>query len=404
MVNNRNKCVSLRLYFDFALKNRAFYIMTFRYLLLAIGLMAFIIANPCLHAQDTAASEQPSSSGINAKPYKPSFYGVPLLFNTPETSWGFGVAGGYSFKINKTDTTQRPSTILTNLDYTLNKQIIIEFGYTLFFKHENYQLRLHNSYKKYPDSFWGIGNSTAESALERYAYNRWDIYPTLQKRIYDRLFLGLRYRYLGMYSVDWQEGGTFAESQFLGHDGGVLSGGGLILSWDSRDFFFNPTKGFYLHLLNLNYRKWLGSEYQLTHLELDGRFYWNVVPKYKHILGLNVFGQFNFGEVPFFHMGTLGGTNIMRGYFSGRFRDNHALSAQLEYRFPIWWRFGAAGFVGLGEVSPALDKFSLKNAKYSVGGGLRFMIDRRERINVRFDVGYAQGSQVQYYVTASESF
>lgn len=379
--------------------------MSLRNLLLLLNLFFNVgIWSPLLYAQDDESAQKALQNGINAKPYKPSFYGVPLVFKTPETNWGFGLAGGYSFKINKNDTTQRPSVILTNLDYTLNKQIIIEFGYTLFFKHENYQLRLHNSYKKYPDSFWGIGINTVQEAEERYSYNRWDIYPTIQKRIYDRLFVGLRYRRLSMNNIAWQEGGNHAEADFNGHDGGLVSGAGIMVSWDSRDFFFNPTKGFYLHLLNLNYPKWLGSQYEMSHIELDGRFFWNVVPQHKHILALQVFGLFNFGDVPFFHMGTLGGVSVMRGYFSGRFRDKNAFSTQLEYRFPVWWRFGAVAFAGVGEVAPELGKFNLRDIKYSVGSGVRLMIDRRQRVNVRFDVGYAGGKNLAYYVTASESF
>ena len=123
---------------------------------------------------------------------------------------------------------------------------------------------------------------------------------------------------------------------------------------------------------------------------------------------MRVFGRFNFGKVPFFHMGLLGGSEVMRGYFNGRFRDNHAFSTTLEYRLPIWWRFGAAAFMAVGDVAPSLDAFKPQSLKYSVGGGLRFMIDKREKINVRLDVGHTigpiGGGNTEFYITASESF
>lgn len=355
---------------------------------------------------DTIPPLQSPSNGIKTppKPYKMKAYGAPLIFKTPETNFGFGVAGGLTFKINKTDTTQRPSNVLLNLDYTLNKQMILEVGYTIFFKHENYQLRLHNSYKKYPDSFWGIGPNTVDSLEERYSYNRWDIYPSFQRRIHDRLFIGLRYRYLGLFSVDWKEGGLYEEADFLGRDGGFMSGIGYMINWDSRDLFFNPSKGFYAHLVNLFYPRWMGGQYNNTHFEIDTRFYWNVVPKYRHVLAMRIFGRFNFGKnVPFFHTALIGGSEVMRGYFNGRFRDKHALTTTLEYRFPIWWRFGAAAFIAAGDVAPTIKAFNLRSLKYSVGGGLRFMIDKRERINVRLDVGHG-GGNTEFYITASESF
>lgn len=371
--------------------------------LLLVFILGILCATLPTKAQDLQDNKQKGAA--SAKPYKPSLYAVPLVFNTPETGWGFGLAGGYAFKLNKNDSLQRPSNVLLNTDYTLNKQVIVDCGFTLFFKEENYQLRLYNSYKKYPDSFWGIGNNTSSSAEERYQYNRWDIFPTFQKRIHKRFFAGIRYRYMGMYRVDWNPNGAFAESNFPGHDGGNLSGAGVLLSWDSRNYVFNPTKGFYMHLLNINYPKFLGSDFGMTHLELDGRFFLPVFPRKQHLIGFNVLGRFNFGDVPFFQMATLGGTDIMRGYFTGRYRDKNALSIQAEYRLPLFWRFGAAAFAGLGEVAPSLDKFSINGLKYSVGGGIRFMVSKRERINVRFDVGYAEGNQgPAFYITAAEAF
>jgi len=70
----------------------------------------------------------------------------------------------------------------------------------------------------------------------------------------------------------------------------------------------------------------------------------------------------------------------MRGYFRGRYRDNHYFATQLEYRVRVWWRFGLVGFAGVGEVARDISKFEINKIKYSVGGGIRFRIDEKELI------------------------
>jgi hypothetical protein len=79
------------------------------------------------------------------------------------------------------------------------------------------------------------------------------------------------------------------------------------------------------------------------------------------------------------------------------------LAAQIEYRTPLWGRFGAVAFAGAGNVKPELDQFTIGDLDYSVGLGLRFLLDRRENLNLRFDWGF--GEEVNnYYFNIAEAF
>ena len=90
---------------------------------------------------------------------------------------------------------------------------------------------------------------------------------------------------------------------------------------------------------------------------------------------------------------------MMRGYYTGRYRDRRALAAQLEYRFlPLFSgsRFGAALFGSIGTVFP---EWSVKRLVWSVGLGPRFLLFPQKDIYTRFDIALTEeGSGVYFYI------
>jgi len=77
---------------------------------------------------------------------------------------------------------------------------------------------------------------------------------------------------------------------------------------------------------------------------------------------------------------------------------------QLEYRLPVYWRFGLAAFVGLGDVFNDLRDLGFKHIKTSIGGGIRFALDRKERLVIRADIGFGTGGEMGFYFKAKEAF
>ena len=94
----------------------------------------------------------------------------------------------------------------------------------------------------------------------------------------------------------------------------------------------------------------------------------------------------------------------MRGYYLGRYRDRNMITAQAEYRAPLFWRFGAVVFAGFGDVSDSVTAFRLDRFKYSLGCGVRFMFDARERINARIDAGFGKDGNAGVYAMVLEAF
>jgi outer membrane protein assembly factor BamA len=196
------------------------------------------------------------------------------------------------------------------------------------------------------------------------------------------------------------------ENEFLlndevyGSNGGNLLGFGTDLLWDSRDNIFFPNSGTYQYFKAVIYPG-IG-EYSFALFELDVKHFRSFKPD--HVFAGNFFFQAATGETPFYKMPALGGAKRMRGYFFGRYRDNIYMMLQLEYRQYFWKRFGFVVFAGAGNVSDEIMTYSFNTMKYSYGGGLRFMFNKKQKVNLRMDVGFGPGGFHGIYFGIEEAF
>jgi hypothetical protein len=87
----------------------------------------------------------------------------------------------------------------------------------------------------------------------------------------------------------------------------------------------------------------------------------------------------------------------MRGYFKGRYRDEHYFATQVEYRQYFWWRLGFVAFVGAGDVVPEITSLQIRKLKPSYGFGLRFLFDKEQKINLRMDIGFGRNTNGVYF-------
>ena len=87
----------------------------------------------------------------------------------------------------------------------------------------------------------------------------------------------------------------------------------------------------------------------------------------------------------------------MRGFIEGRYMDKQYFLTQFEYRKIVYWRIGIVLSYSYGNVSDKLVNFRLKDFKHTLGTGLRFVFDKEEKINIRVDVGFAEGTTGVYF-------
>lgn len=365
-------------------------------------LLCLLCSLPVMEAAAQKIDEKDSLGVARAAKKSGSWVALPVIYYTPETSFGFGALGMRLFSLEAADTAVRTSNVQLYALYTLNKQILVSPSYTLFFPQEKYILKGNLAYFKFPRNYYGIGNDLPETNEELVDYTLFRAENRFLRKLNRQLFAGLQWNYYRVFDVEQKEGGLLETNQPAGWDGYIASGLGAALVYDTRDIVVNPSGGAYLELGSLFNGSWLGSEFTYNQYTIDARKYFQVHPN-RHILALQFFGQFTSGIVPFLQLSQLGSATSMRGYYQGRYRDKNLLATQAEYRLPIWWRIGAAAFAGAGDVAPALDGFSFSTLKPSYGLGLRFMVNESEKVNIRLD--YAWGKETSgFYLEITEAF
>jgi hemolysin activation/secretion protein len=87
-------------------------------------------------------------------------------------------------------------------------------------------------------------------------------------------------------------------------------------------------------------------------------------------------------------LSTLGGSESMRGYYDGRYRDMNAVDITLELRQKIYRRSGAVVWIGAGNVFPSLKQFRWGHTLPNYGIGYRW--EFKQRMNVRLDLGFGR--------------
>lgn len=359
------------------------------FLLLICNALAF-----SQNIHEAKASQQPFIQ-------KSSFLVLPLLFYTPETRLGGGGAALLTFRFRGEPESSKPSQVQLGLAYTQENQLLFYLPFQLYLQQEKWWLAGELGYYRYIYRFFGIGNETPEEG-EIYQAN----YPRLRldvlRQVKPKLYLGLRYWLDDYHIVERDTTGLLANQSFTGRQGGVISGLGLVLNRDSRDQIFYPNTGNLIQMALYTNKKALGSDFNFSRLTLDASQYFSFGKE--KIIAVNGFLDFLFGNPPFQQLALIGGPKKLRGYFEGRFRDKKLWVFQTEYRMSVYRFIGIVAFVGIGSVAPTFDDIFSQRVHFAGGLGLRFRISKKDKINIRLDLGIDEKGNTFPYLTIGEAF
>ena len=320
---------------------------------------------------------------------------VPAFGYSPETRYYVGAVCLFTIDPYQ-DGLTRTSTAKVEFNYTWNRQIILEGQLDYFFKAEKWFLGTKVHYSKYPDQYFGIGARTLDTDGVLFQSNRLKLDVELSKQILPKVFFGGGIRYFNYSNI-----GTFSDTVTLQNELTDLSDIEIKadLFKDDRNRILTPTTGsFYKLTAGLNYT----SSFYL-HLLADARKYYSFGKKKNNVFAARFLQTSTVGDAPFYDLAILGGDRIARGYFYGRFRDLHLSTFQAEYRSPYLWRVGLAAFGGTSLIYGTGD-FDSQNVKPNAGVGLRFLVDKKDRTNLRFDYAIGRDGQSGFYVSFGESF
>jgi len=368
--------------------------MKISYSILLVTCLILLAMTSSIYAQ----LEESEASADTILSSKVGFFGYPYAFYTPETQLAIGAGALVHFKTGEI-LRLRPSKVLLSGYYTTNDQYYISLAPILFLANKE-QTRIESkiNYGKEISKYYGAGNETLEIDNPDYTMKSFNLYLEVQGESFflGDIYSGPIYDFSNNFMTDKQENPYLNNFPVTGSDGGKVSGIGWAWLIDNRDNIFYPSDNGYYKFNMLFYGSSLGSDFTYNWFTLDLRQYFTITDS-GGILAAQIYSESTFGEPPFFKLPALGGAYRMRGYFTGRYRDKHYLTAQAEYRQMIWWRLGFVTFIGAGEVAHEVEKYSLNGLHYSVGFGLRYVFDEEEKINIRMDVGFGKDTSGIYF-------
>lgn len=288
--------------------------------------------------------------------------------------------------------------------YTEKKQFILKLKPELYFNQSLNRLEIELLYKKWPSNFYGIGMNTDLHNFERYSSIAKSLITTFSRKINDFWEISLYSEYVNYAITENDVDGMLSSATTLGGNGSITTGMGLIFSYDDRNVTAFPTQGSLLIFQVNSFSEVLKSDFEFSEYILDLRKYFPL--NNANTLALQSYLSTIRGEAPFNQMNYL--NDYMRAVTSNLYINKSAFILRAEDRVFIWndgfkKRLGFALFIEMGEVASRIDNLNLNNLQLNYGFGFRYSFFLEDRMNVRLDIGFAEG-QSNISISAGEVF
>lgn len=333
--------------------------------------------------------------------------GAPFVRYAPEIRWGFGAIGLLWFHADPGDRASgRASAVGLAAQYTTRQQAVGGAQWDLYLGQVTWRASGTLLAERWPYDFWGAGERPAATP-EPYTARTARLEASLLRLVVPAghgqgLWLGLRAAARQDAIGGLAPAGELAACAVDGCRGGRTALLQLSAAWDTRDHVFAPARGLYLSARAGGASAVLGSEHLFAEAELDARAYAPVPLLPGAVLAFQARLHATAGPVPFYLLPTFGGDRSLRGVVEGRHRDRTALLVQAELAVPLAWRLGLEIFGGAGEVAPRPSGLRVSQLVPAGGLGLRFWVDRTDRVFLRLDHGWAAGS-AQWYLSIGQN-
>ncbi len=335
------------------------------------------------------------------KEKKIGWVAFPVVFYSSDTNFGFGGSAVLFKDIYKDKYINKSQSFAIVLFYTLRNQLLNANVGNIYWDNANWHWGSKLIFSKYPTDFYGIGNHTDFKKGEVFEPFSFQFENDIEYRLWRALYGGITLTQ-GYYMLLDSKNEGLADNYFENNrKEGFISGIGFKLNYDSRNDSFFPTEGIKGETSFTYFPSGLGSQYSFYRYQFDVRGYVPFI--FNSVIALQAVFDAVDGNAPLSYLPSLGSKDLLRGYPGGRYRDNVYIAAQIEYRFPIWWRFGGVLFFGAGKVQHEIMEFFFQDLKYAGGFGLRFQLNNKKRINFRFDMGFTPEG-FNFYFNLLEAF
>ena len=282
---------------------------------------------------------------------------LPIPISNPTIGTGLGVASALLYQIDE----KSPSSY-TGIGgfYADSGSWGLGIGQNTYLLEDALRINALAGYGEVNYDFFGVGNRAGDKGfaipIEQAGYF---LIPEIFYRVWDRLYLGIRFRYIELKTTIRVPGFGGADRPLIPELqlDVVTSGIGILAEYDTRDNVLNPYGGTYFEFNSNFSRKSLGSDFNYEQFFAS---YNNYIPiGDKMVIATRASLCHTSDRVPFFDLCLFGTNSDLRGYIGGQYRDRNLLAAQVEYRWQFNKRFGMVAFAGIGSVAPKIDEFKI---------------------------------------------
>lgn len=245
------------------------------------------------------------------------------------------------------------------------------------------------------NSFSGIGSTSRYEDREFYTQEPFEIKATLSRGFSPHVIARTGLKYISNRNYNFEESGRLHILPPSLNSGTVrytaISAG---MRYDTRDSYINPSRGHVVDAevefapdISLN-----NVAFTFVNVSLQN---YMVLFYPKTVLATRLKMKSVSGdELPVQVLIPAGGNNSIRGYSQNRFLDRSSAVANIEMRFPIYWRFGGVAGFDAGTVARNIGDIFNSTIFTSPVVGLRFYMDT---FMVRVDAGFGREAMGFYF-------
>ena len=390
-------------------------------LMAAISLILGLAAGPVLaedktgdqtQGSQTIEQEEERERGALEIPVGDNWLLSPVVFPiySPETELGLVIGGIGTFSTQPQNEELPRSTMVLAVIPSTNNSLDFAANVESFWLDDRLRAGMEFDYKTGPSNYWPVGYEAGreidkDEDVTEYDRDLFELPLVGGWRIGKSIFAGLNFHVLNM-KVNERSPTQELDPNYQEYGDDITNiGAGIRFVYDTRDDTVNAYTGRFLGIDATLYREWLGSDQEFEVYSVDYRQY-HQIKRPGRTVAWQLFGRLANGDVPWVSKSTVGSSRDLRGYTYGRFRDDAAVWALVEYRHMTntrLWKLGRNGFAiwgGIGFIGEDLGDLGgheLPNA------GVGYRLELQERRNLRLDIGVGY-DEVGVYLAFTEAF
>lgn len=323
---------------------------------------------------------------------------VPVIISNPALGTGGGAMGMYFFDIGRRTEGMSRSALTAVGIYTDTDSYVGGVGGNLFMLEDKLRV-LAGLFKAH------INNDFRDPLGEsvEFATDMTGFYANLKYRVLGDHFLGGHGKFFRT-EYDPQSDNARDYLDYVGAEDTIVGGIGPVYTYDTRDHTRFPTRGILMELNGIyNPDAWGNEENYST---VDGAFNLYHSLKPGKIIATRIFGHTGSDETPYSDKAKLGMRSDLRGFKAGEIVGQTMVSAQAEYRWRLYKKWGVVFFGGLAKLwddDPNQEQI-LKDLYYSAGTGIRYRLSEENGINLRIDIAVGNDDNMGWYIGLGEAF